>query len=55
MSLLLKKAGCDPNVLDFKEEFTLLSYAHKNKKSKAYEMLVKHNIEYSAINPNKPN
>lgn len=43
MKLLLEISGCDPNVHDFNEEYTLLTYAHNKKKTQAYQLLIEHN------------
>ena len=46
MEILLKtKDGCDPNVIDENEEYTMLSYCYKNKKHQAFKLLVKTDTE----------
>ena len=40
MEKLLKRKLCDPNVMDFEDEWTLLTYALNNKKHQSFELLI---------------
>ena len=37
---LLLEAGCDPNVFDYSNKMTILSYSYQQKKHQAFEMLI---------------
>ena len=51
MILLFTTSGCDPNVLDFKQEYSLPTYCHMNRKKKAFKMMIdKGNIDPNFVN-----
>lgn len=41
MKCLLQRAELNPNVMDFSEKHTMLSYCYVNKKHRAFDMMIK--------------
>lgn len=51
MTLLFEKSGCDPNVSDFKQEYSLPTYCHMTKKNRAFRLMIeKGNIDPNFVN-----
>ena len=40
MKCILQHKDVDPNLLDFSDQYTLLSYSYHNKKHKAFNMIL---------------
>lgn len=51
MEILLTESGCDPNILDFRQEYSLLTYCHMQKKHQAFNLILEH-AESIKLEPN---